>query len=674
MLRQKPVQASSREDLKKKLQVASGGIVFTTIQKFFPEEMGGAYPALSERKNIVVIADEAHRSQYDFIDGFARHMRDALPNASFIGFTGTPIELADKSTPAVFGRYIDIYDIEQAVEDGATVRIYYEGRLARLALKESERPRIDPDFEEVTEQEETYKKEKLKSRWARLEAVVGSEKRIKLLADDFVRHYELRQASMQGKAMIVCMSRRICVELYKEIIKLRPEWHGKEDKEGIIKIIMTGSASDPLKWQEHVRNKSRRRALGERFKDSEDPLKIVIVRDMWLTGFDVPILNTLYLDKPMRGHSLMQAIARVNRVFKDKPGGLIVDYLGVADELRKALGNYTQSGGKGRPAFDQEDAVLVMKEKYEIVSNLFSGFDYKKFLKGKSRDRLSVILPASDYILRQKDGKERCFKYVTELSRAFALSVPHEEALKIRDEVGFFQAVRANLAKVSSPSGKTEEELDSAIRQIVSRSVASDEVIDIFRAAGLKKPDVSILSDEFLAEVKGLEYKNLALEALKKLLNDEIKARAKTNLVESRTFSAMLEETVKRYQNRSIEAAQVIEELIKIAKEMREARKRGEELNLTDDELAFYDALANNESAKDVLGDDTLKKIAKELTVLIKQNTSIDWTLRESVRSKLKVLVKRLLRKYHYPPDKQQKATELVLEQAELISKNWVSI
>jgi type I restriction enzyme, R subunit len=674
LLRQKPMQATSRDNLMEKLKVASGGIVFTTIQKFFPEEKGGTYPVLSERKNIVVIADEAHRSQYDFIDGFARHMRDALPNASFIGFTGTPIELADKSTLAVFGRYIDIYDIEQAVEDGATVRIYYEGRLAKLALKESERPRIDPDFEDVTEQEETYKKEKLKSRWARLEAVVGSERRIKLLADDFVRHYELRQASMQGKAMIVCMSRRICVELYKEIIKLRPEWHGKEDNEGIIKIVMTGSASDPLKWQEHIRNKPRRRELGDRFKDPEDPLKIVIVRDMWLTGFDVPILNTLYLDKPMKGHGLMQAIARVNRVFKDKPGGLIVDYLGVAEELKNALGNYTQSGGKGKPAFDQEDAALVMKEKYEIVANLFSGFDYKKFLKGKGRDRLSVILPASEHVLRQKDGKERCLKYVTELSRAFALSVPHEETLKIRDEVGFFQAVRANIAKVSSPSGRTEEDLDSAIRQIVSRAVASDEVIDIFRAAGLKKPDVSILSDEFLAEVKGLEYKNLALEALKKLLNDEIKARAKTNLVESRTFSAMLEETVKRYQNRSIEAAQVIEELIKIAKEMREARKRGEELNLTDDELAFYDALANNESAKDVLGDDTLKKIAKELTVLIKQNTSIDWTLRESVRSKLKVLVKRLLRKYGYPPDKQLKATELVLEQAELISKNWINV
>ncbi|MBN2251120.1 MAG: type I restriction endonuclease subunit R [Candidatus Altiarchaeota archaeon] len=674
ILRQKPVQASSRENLRSRLKVASGGIVFTTIQKFFPKEKSDAYPVLSERRNIVVIADEAHRSQYDFIDGFARHMRDALPNASFIGFTGTPIELSDKSTPAVFGKYIDIYDIEQAVEDGATVRIFYEGRLAKLALKESERPRIDPDFEDVTEQEETYLKEKLKSRWARLEAVVGSERRLKLLAEDFVRHYELRQASMQGKAMIVCMSRRICIELYKEITRLRPEWHGKDDSVGILKIIMTGSASDPLKWQEHIRNKRRRRALGDRFKEPGDPLKIVIVRDMWLTGFDVPILNTLYLDKPMKGHTLMQAIARVNRKYKDKPGGLVVDYLGVADELKKALGNYTKSGGKGKPSYDIEEAVLIMQEKYEIVANMFAGFDYKKWLKGKSRDRLAAILPASEHILKQRDGKERYLKYVTDLSRAFALSGGHEETTKIRDEVGFFQAVRGNIAKVSSPSGKTEDDLDTAIRQIVSRAVASDEVIDIFKAAGLKKPDVSILSDEFLAEINGMEYKNLALEALKKLLNDEIKARSKNNIVEARTFSAMLEETVRRYQNRSIEAAQVIEELIKIAKDMREARKRGEDLNLSDDELAFYDALADNESAKEVLGDDTLKKIAKELTVMVKQNTSIDWTLRESVRSKLKVLVKRLLRKYGYPPDKQQRATELVLEQAELVSKNWVSV
>ena len=672
VLRQKPIQTESREKLKENLSVSSGGIVFTTIQKFFPEKKGDKYPILSPRKNIVVIADEAHRSQYDFIDGFARHMRDALPNASFIGFTGTPIELSDKSTPAVFGHYIDVYDIEQAVIDGATVRIFYEGRLAKLELKESEKPKIDPEFEEVTEQEETAKKETLKSKWARLEAVIGSEKRVKVIAKDIVKHFEQREEAMEGKAMIVCMSRRICVDLFNAIKKLKPGWYNKDYDKGIIKVIMTGSASDPLGWQEHVRTKLKRRELGDRFKDSSDQFKIAIVRDMWLTGFDAPCLHTLYLDKPMRGHGLMQAIARVNRVFKDKPGGLIVDYLGVADELKKALANYTLSGGKGKPTFDQEDAVAVMLEKYEIVNNLFYKFDYKKFFSGTAKEKMIILPAAMEHVLKQKDGKERCLKYVTELSKAFALAVPHEEAIKIRDDVGFFQAVRSALAKATTEKGKPEDELNTAIKQIVSKAITSDEVIDIFKAAGLKKPDISILSDEFLAEIKGLEHKNLALETLKKLLNDEIKTRARRNIVEARAFSAMLEQTIKKYQNRSIEAAQVITELIDIAIEIRESKNRGEKLNLTEDELAFYDALVDNGSAKEVLGDETLKQIAKELTEKVKQNTSIDWTLRESVKSKLKVLVKRLLRKYGYPPDKQEKATELVLEQAELVSKNWV--
>ena len=672
VLRQKPIQTESREKLKENLSVSSGGIVFTTIQKFFPEKKGDKYPILSPRKNIVVIADEAHRSQYDFIDGFARHMRDALPNASFIGFTGTPIELSDKSTPAVFGHYIDVYDIEQAVIDGATVRIFYEGRLAKLELKESEKPKIDPEFEEVTEQEETAKKETLKSKWARLEAVIGSEKRVKVIAKDIVKHFEQREEAMEGKAMIVCMSRRICVDLFNAIKKLKPGWYNKDYDKGIIKVIMTGSASDPLGWQEHVRTKLKRRELGDRFKDSSDQFKIAIVRDMWLTGFDAPCLHTLYLDKPMRGHGLMQAIARVNRVFKDKPGGLIVDYLGVADELKKALANYTLSGGKGKPTFDQEDAVAVMLEKYEIVNNLFYKFDYKKFFSATAKEKMIILPAAMEHVLKQKDGKERCLKYVTELSKAFALAVPHEEAIKIRDDVGFFQAVRSALAKATTEKGKPEDELNTAIKQIVSKAITSDEVIDIFKAAGLKKPDISILSDEFLAEIKGLEHKNLALETLKKLLNDEIKTRARRNIVEARAFSAMLEQTIKKYQNRSIEAAQVITELIDIAIEIRESKNRGEKLNLTEDELAFYDALVDNGSAKEVLGDETLKQIAKELTEKVKQNTSIDWTLRESVKSKLKVLVKRLLRKYGYPPDKQEKATELVLEQAELVSKNWV--
>ncbi len=672
LLRQRPVQAADRADLRAKLAVASGGVVFTTIQKFFPEERGDRHPVLSDRRNIVVIADEAHRSQYDFIDGFARHMRDALPHASFVGFTGTPIEKTDANTRAVFGDYISVYDIQRAVVDGATVPIYYESRLAKLQLKDSERPKIDPKFEEVTEGEEVDRKEKLKSKWAQLEAVVGSETRVQLIARDLVEHFETRLATMDGKAMVVVMSRRIAVELYRELIALRPAWHGDGDDQGTLKVVMTGSASDPLDWQPHIRNKKRRETLAERFRDARDPFRIVIVRDMWLTGFDAPSLHTLYVDKPMRGHGLMQAIARVNRVFKDKPGGLVVDYLGLADELKEALATYTEAGGKGETALDQAEAVALMLEKYEVCRGLFHGFDWGKWLTGTAPERLSVLPGAQEHILRLEDGKNRLLRAVTELSQAFALAVPHEEALRIRDDVGFFQAVRAVLAKNLAGESKTDEELEHAIRQIISRAVTSDGVIDIFAAAGLKKPDISILSDEFLAEVRGMPQRNLAVELLQKLLRGEIKSRAKRNVVQGRSFADLLEASLRRYQNRAIETAKVIEELIQLAKDMRAANARGEALKLSDDELAFYDALEVNDSAVKVLGEPTLAGIARELVATVKKNVTIDWTLRENVRAQLRVIVKRILRKYGYPPDKQEKATQLVLEQAEVLSGTWV--
>ena len=673
LLRQPPVQAADRADLRAKLAVASGGVVFTTIQKFFPEERGDRHPVLSDRRNIVVIADEAHRSQYDFIDGFARHMRDALPNASFIGFTGTPIEQTDANTRAVFGDYISVYDIQRAVIDGATVPIYYESRLAKLELKATERPKIDPEFEEATEGEEVERKEKLKSRWAQLEAVVGSENRIKLVARDLVEHFENRLATLDGKAMVVCMSRRICVELYREIAALRPEWAADADEQGAMKVVMTGSATDPLPWQQHIRNKKRREDLALRFREPKDPFRIVIVRDMWLTGFDAPSLHTMYVDKPMRGHGLMQAIARVNRVFKDKPGGLVVDYLGLADELKKALATYTESGGTGKTAIDQAEAVAVMLEKYEICLGLFHGFDWSKWISGTPQDRLSLLPAAQEHILGQDDGKARLLRAVTELGQAFALAVPNEDALKIRDDVGFFQAVRAVLAKGTPGEQKTDEELEHAIRQIISRAVVSDGVIDIFAAAGLKKPDISILSDEFLAEVQGMPQRNLAVELLQKLLKGEIRARSKRNVVQARSFAELLEQAVRKYQNRAIETAQVIEELIQLAKDMRAASARGEALKLSEDELAFYDALEVNDSAVKVLGEPTLVKIARELVETVKRNVTIDWTVRENVRAQLRVFVKRILRKYGYPPDKQEKATQTVLEQAELLSGVWAS-
>ncbi len=682
LLRQPPVQAADRADLRTKLAVASGGVVFTTIQKFFPEERGDRHPVLSDRRNIVVIADEAHRSQYDFIDGFARHMRDALPHASFVGFTGTPIEKADANTRAVFGDYISVYDIQRAVFDGATVPIYYESRLARLALKDSERPRIDSEFDEVTEGEEVERKEKLKSRWAQLEAVVGSENRVKLIARDLVEHFENRLSTMDGKAMVVVMSRRIAVELYRELVALRPAWHGDGDEQGTLKVVMTGSASDPLDWQPHIRNKSRREELAARFRKASDPFRIVIVRDMWLTGFDAPSLHTMYLDKPMRGHGLMQAIARVNRVFKDKPGGLVVDYLGLADALKHALATYTEAGGTGETALDQSEAVALMLEKYEVCRGLFGpfigprekmqpGLDWRAWTTGTPQARLSLLPAAQEHILAQEDGKARLLRAVTDLSQAFALAVPHEEALRIRDDVGFFQAVRAVLAKSTPGERKTDEELDLAIRQIISRAVVSDEVVDIFAAAGLKKPDISILSDEFLADVRGMPQRNLAVELLQKLLKGEIRARSRHNVVQARSFSDLLDQAVRKYQNRAIETAQVIEELIQLARDMRAAEARGEQLGLSSDELAFYDALEANDSAVKVLGDDTLRMIARELADTVRKNVTIDWTIRDNVRAHLRVLVKRILRKYGYPPDKQEKATETLLEQAEVLSEIW---
>jgi len=680
LLRQAPVQADNRSSLRDLLKVASGGIVFSTIQKFHPANKGEDFPILSKRRNIVFIADEAHRSQYGFdakvvtdkktkeahiTYGFAKYVRDALPNASFIGFTGTPIELADKNTPAVFGDYIDIYDIERAVEDCSTVRIYYEGRLAKIELNEAEKPLIDPEFEDVTEDEEESSKEKLKSKWARLEALVGADKRVRQVANDIVEHFENRDAAMEGKCMIVCMSRRICVDLYEAITKLRPKWHDEDDKKGLIKVVMTGSASDTAKMQPHIRNKKRRKELATRFKDPKKDFKLVIVRDMWLTGFDAPSLHTMYVDKPMRGHGLMQAIARVNRVFKDKQGGLVVDYIGIADQLKTALSAYTK-GDRRNTGIPQEEAVAILIEKYEIICDMFHGFDWSKFHTGTPAECLYVIPEAMEHILNQEDGKERYIDVVNALTKAFSLASTHEEAIKIRDDIAFFQAVKAQFVKHTT-SGKSPEELDTAIRQIISKAVTSDEVVDIFAKSGLKKPDISILSDEFLAEMKGMKQKNLALELLKKLLNDEIKTQRRKNLVQARSFAEMLERTIRRYQNRTLEAAQVIMELINLAKEMREAHRRGEDLGMTEDELAFYDALEVNDSAVRILGDETLRQIARELLISVRNSMTIDWTVKESVRAKMRVMVKRILKKYGYPPDKQPKAIKTVMEQAELI-------
>ncbi|MBW4421085.1 MAG: DUF3387 domain-containing protein [Myxacorys californica WJT36-NPBG1] len=601
----------------------------------------------------------------------AKYLRDALPNAS-IGFTSTPIETTDKNTKQIFGDYIDIYDIQRAVDDKATVKIFYEARLAKINLEESEKPYIDPEFEDVTEGEEQSTKEKLKSKWAQLEAMVGTEKRLAQITNDIIQHFENRLTAMDGKGMIVCMSRRICVDLYNQIIQLRPDWHHEDDKQGSLKVIMTGSASDPENFRFHIRSKKARDAIANRLRDPNDPLKLVIVRDMWLTGFDTPCLHTMYIDKPMRGHNLMQAIARVNRVFGSKPGGLVVDYLGIAEDPKNALRDYTE-GDRGETGILIEKAVALMQEKYEVVKAMFHGYDYSRFSTGTPPERLTILCEATDWILRpeSKDGVQQYIQEVTKLSKAYALCATEDKAIAIQEEVGFFQAIKATLSKHTVEGGKSKADLDAAVRQIVTRAVASDQVIDIFATAGLDKPEISILSDQFLAEVRDLPQKNLALEVLRKLLNDEIRTRSRRNVVQSRHFSEMLENTIKRYQNRSIESAQVIQELIKLAEEMREANRRGEDLGLSEDELAFYDALEVNDSAVQVLGDETLRTIARELVEAVRRNVSIDWTERETVRAKLRTIVKRLLRKYGYPPDKQEKATQTVIQQAETLCKDW---
>ncbi|CAK7019021.1 MAG: hypothetical protein KER_00746 [Kerstersia gyiorum] len=690
LIRQTPVQAESRDDLQKVLSRASGGVIFTTLQKF-----GEIAEPLTTRRNVVVIADEAHRSQYGFkakVDaktgeisyGFAKYMRDALPNASFIGFTGTPIEADDVNTPAVFGNYIDVYDISRAVEDGATVPIYYESRLARIELDEEEKPKIDAEVNELTEEDSEADQERFKKKWSTVEALVGSDKRLALVAKDMVAHFEDRVAALDGKAMVVCMSRRICVKLYDEIVKLRPDWHSTDDNAGAVKIVMTGAASDPQEWQQHIGNKARRDLLAKRARDPKDPLKLVIVRDMWLTGFDAPCMHTMYVDKPMQGHGLMQAIARVNRVFRDKPAGLIVDYIGIAQNLKSALQQYSKNDQENT-GVDEAQAIAVMMEKYEVVRDMYHGYDYVSAMSGTPQERLAMMAGAIEWILdlqqklaakeKTKEGKKNAHRRyqdaVLALSKAFALASASDEAREIREEVGFFQAIRAALVKSSTGSGVTQQERELAIQQIVSRAVVSTEIVDILAAAGIKSPDISILSDEFLAEVQQMEKKNLALEALRKLINDGIRSRSKANVVQTKAFSERLEDAVARYHANAITTAEVLQELIQLAKDIRAARQRGEESGLSDEEIAFYDALAENESAVQMMGDDKLKLIAHELLMSLRENVSVDWAHRDSARARMRVLVKRILRKYGYPPDLQDTAVQTVLQQAEALSSGW---
>ncbi len=691
LLRQEPIQAENRDNLKELLKVASGGVVFTTIQKFQPEE-GNVYETLSERENIIVIADEAHRTQYGFkaktiddkdedgnvigkkiVYGFAKYMRDALPNATYLGFTGTPIEKQDINTPAVFGNYVDIYDIAQAVEDGATVKIYYESRLAKIYLSD-EGKQLVSDLDGELETSELTVTQNAKIKWTHLEALIGSEKRIKQVAQDMISHFEQRQEVFEGKAMIVTISRRIAADMYKEIISIKPQWHNDDLKKGIIKVVMTSDSADGPEIAKHHTSKEQRRILADRMKDPDDELKLVIVCDMWLTGFDVPCLHTLYIDKPMKGHNLMQAIARVNRVYKDKTGGHIVDYLGIASDLKKALSFYSDSGGKGDPTVAQEKAVQLMQEKLEIVSQMFHGFPYEEYFDADTGKKLSIILAAEEHILSLENGKKRYIDEVTALSQAFSIAIPHEEAMDVKDEISFFQAVKSRLVKFDSTgTGKTDEEIETAIRQVIDKALVTDKVIDVFDAAGIKKPDISILSEEFLLEVKNMEHKNIALEVLKKLLNDEIKSRTKTNLIQSKSLMELLENSIKNYHNKILTAAEVIEELIQLGKKIQEMDKEPEEMGLTDYEYAFYTAIANNESAREVMGKDKLRELAVVLFEKVKANASIDWTIRESVRSRLKIIVKRTLRKYGYPPDMQRLATETVLKQAELIAEEITS-
>lgn len=717
LLRQVPVQADNREHLKDLLKVASGGIVFATIQKFQPEDGSNVYEELSARTNIVVVADEAHRTQYGFkpktidvkdddgnvvgqrlVYGFAKYMRDALPNATYLGFTGTPVESTDNNTPAVFGNYVDIYDIAQAVEDGATVPIYYESRLVKINLSEEGKQLIQ-DLDNELASDELSETQKAKAKWTKVEAIIGSPQRLRKIAEDLIFHYEERSNSgLEGKAMIVAMSRQIAVDLYKEIINIRPHWHNDDLDKGAIKVVMTASSSDGPDMMKHHTSKDQRRDLADRMKDTSDPLKLVIVRDMWLTGFDAPSMHTLYIDKPMKGHNLMQAIARVNRVYKDKPGGLVVDYFGIASDLKKALSFYSDSGGKGDPAEAQEKAVQLMLEKLEVVSQFFSEpsssknislqmaaedqalygkpFAYEDYFDASVKQKLEIILTGVEHVLSLEDGKNRFVREVTALSKAFAIALPHEEAMDAKDEIAFFQAVKARIQKFDSGAqtgGKSDFEIETAIKQVIDQAIVSEQVVDIFDAAGIKKPELSVLDDDFLEEMRDMKHKNLALEVLKKLLNDEINVRAKHNVVQSRSLMEMLESSIKRYQNNLITAAEIIQEMIELAKEIKEADKRGDKMGLSKDELAFYDAVSNNQSAKDLLGDDVLLKLARVLVERVKDNASIDWTVKESVKKKLKVIVKRTLRQYGYPPDLQKLATETVLQQAEALADFWNS-
>lgn len=691
LIRQTPEQANSRDDLRRLLNRASGGVIFTTVQKFSPEAGEEHFPMLTERRNVIVMADEAHRSQYGFdakLDkvtgkrryGYAHYIREGLPNASFVGFTGTPIEAEDVNTPAIFGEYIDVYDISRAVEDGATVPIYYESRLARIELDEDEKPRIDAEIEAILEDDTLSEQEKQKAKWTTVERLVGADKRLSQIAADLVTHLEARIEGMPGKAMAVCMSRRICVNLYDQIVQLRPDWHSDEDNKGAIKIVMTGSASDPLEWQQHIGNKRRRDDLAKRARDVNDALKLVIVRDMWLTGFDAPCMHTMYVDKPMRGHGLMQAIARVNRVFRDKPGGLIVDYIGIAQNLKNALGQYTQSD-RDKTGIDEEDAVALLMEKYEIVRGMFHGHDYSRGIVGQPRERLAALGDAIDWILKwqqeqaakvegdenKKKAHRRYQDAVLQLSKAYALASASDEAAMIRDEVGFFQAVRAALVKTTATGKMSERAKSLAVEQLLNRAVASAEIVDVLKAAGITTPDLSILSEEFLAEIQQMEKKNLALEALRKLLSGEIKSRSRSNVVEARSFSQRLEEAVARYHSNAISTVEMIQLMIDMARDIKASIARGEEQGLSPEELAFYDALAENESAVEAMGSEQLRIIAHELVEKMKASATVDWHHKQSTRAQMRRLVKRILKQYGYPPDLELAAVQTVLAQAEVL-------
>ncbi len=698
LLRQTPIQATARcfnpnrqsetkDNIQDLLKTSGGGIIFTTIQKFLPEN-DEEYPQLSDRKNIIVIADEAHRSHYSFeksltkkgklVEGFANHLRKALPNASFVGFTATPVELVDRNTINVFGNYISIYDISQAIEDKTTVPIYYESRLAKIKLNKKFEGKIDPEFDEITEEEEDYAKEKLKSKWSKLEQLVSDPERLEEVAEDIVKHFEYRLDVIDGKGMIIGMSRKICCKLYNEIIKIRPDWHSDEDAKGFLKVVISGSASDVQQMQPHIRTKARRKVVETRIKDSSDDLKLVIVRDMWLTGFDVPSLHTMYVDKPMQGHNLMQAIARVNRVYKDKPGGLIVDYIGIGYFLKQALSKYSNQKSRDQTGIPQEEVINLMKTYFEIVSDMFYDFDYSIFVTGKPLQRLQLLPKAMEHILNLSNetpetAKKRFLDNLAALNKAFSLAVPHEDALAIRDDLAFFQAIRAGFVKATTPIKERKEQIDYAIKQLVSRAVISDDVIDIFASLGIEKPELSILSEEFLEEIKGLEYKNLAIEVLNKLLSDQIRARIKKNLVQSRSFEELLKKSINKYINRTIESAAILEELINLARKMQESYQKGEEMGLSDEEVAFYDALATNKSAVEIMGDETLKQIAKELVSAIRKSATIDFTVRKSVQAKMKVTIRKLLRRYKYPPDQTPQAIKLIMEQAQLFGEEWAA-